>query len=106
MGQRLVAGVGGTRMAPWASPPPEALAALSVNVDQDAASILQAGGVVKGVAVHALGSLRAGGTTKGVALHAPGPLPSHTAVEVAETAVASVARPGTAVCRDGCAGGT
>jgi hypothetical protein len=56
--------------------------------------------------VRALGSLRAGGTTEGVALHAPGPLPSHAAVEAAETAAASVARPGTAVCMDGCAGGT
>jgi hypothetical protein len=106
MGRRLVATVGGARTAPRASPPPAALATLPVNADQDAAGILQAGGVVEGVAVHALGSLQAGGTTEGVALHAPGPLPSHTAVEVAETAVASVARPGTAVCRDGCAGGT
>jgi hypothetical protein len=93
-------------MAPRASPSPEVLAALPVNADQDAAGILQAGGVVKGVAVHALGSLRAGGTTEGVALHAPGPLPSHTAVEAAEMVAASVARPGTAVCMDGCAGGT
>jgi hypothetical protein len=67
---------------------------------------LQAGGVVEGVAMHALGSLRAGGTTEGVALRTPSPLPSHAAVEAAETASASVARPGTAVCMDGCAGGT
>jgi hypothetical protein len=106
MGQRLVAAVGGMRTAPQASPPPTALAALPVNADQDAAGILQAGGVVEGVAVRPLGSLRAGGTTKGVALHAPGPLPSHAAVEAAETVAASVARPGTAVCMDGCAGGT
>ncbi len=73
MGQGLVAVVGGTWMAPWASPPPAALAALPVNADQDAAGILQAGGVIEGVSVCALGSLRAGGTTKGVALHAPAP---------------------------------
>ncbi len=106
MGRQLVAMVGGTRTAPRTSPPPAALAALPVNADQDAAGILQAGRVVGGVAVHALGSLRAGGTTKGVALCAPGPLPSNAAVEAAETAAASVARSGTAVCTDGCASGT
>jgi hypothetical protein len=106
MGRRLVAAVGGTRMAPCASPPPAALTVLPVNADKDAAGILQAGRVVKGVAMHALGSLWAGETTKGVALLAPGPLPSHVAVEAAEMAAASVARPGTAVCTDGCAGGT
>jgi hypothetical protein len=105
MGRLLVAASGGTRTAPWASPPPAALAALPVNADQDAAGILQAGGVVEGVAVCALGSLRAGGTTEGVALRAPGPLPSHAAVEAAETVAVSVAKPGTAVCTDGCAGG-
>jgi hypothetical protein len=93
-------------MAPWASPPPSALAALPVNADQDAVGILQAGRVVKGVAVRALGSLRAGGTTKGVVLRSLNPLPSHAVVETAETAAASVARPGTAVCMDGCVGGT
>jgi hypothetical protein len=75
MGRRLVAVVGGARMAPRASRPPAALAVLPVNADQDAAGILQAGRVVEGVAVHALGSLRAGGKNIGVALHAPGPLP-------------------------------
>jgi hypothetical protein len=106
MGRRLVAAVGGTRTAPWASPPPAALAALPVNADQDAAGIMQAGGILEGVAMRAHGSLRAGGTTEGVALRAPGPLPSHAAVEAAEMAAASVARPSTAVCTDGCAGGT
>ena len=106
MGRQLVVAGGGTRTAPRASPPLAALAALPVNADQDAVGILQAGGVVEGVAVCALGSLRAGGTTEGVALRAPGPLPSHAAVEAAEMAAASVARPGTAVCMDGCAGGT
>jgi hypothetical protein len=106
MGRRLVVAVGGMRAALRASPPLAALAALPVNADQDAAGILQAGGVVKGVAVHALGSLQAGGTTKGVALRAPGPLSSHAAVESAEMAAASVARSGTAVCMDGCASGT
>jgi hypothetical protein len=105
-GQQLVAAVWGTRMAPWASPPPAALAALPVNADQDAVGVLQAGRVVKGVAVCALGFLRAGGTTKGVALRALDPLPSHVVVETAETATASVAQPGTAACTDGCAGGT
>jgi hypothetical protein len=93
-------------MALRASPPPAALATLPVNADQDAAGILQAGGVVKGVAVRTLGFLRAGGTTKGVALRTPGPLSSHAAVEAAETGAASVARSSTAVCMDGCAGGT
>jgi hypothetical protein len=106
MGRRLVAAVGGTRTALRASPSLAALAAFPVNADQDAMGILQAGRVVKGVAVRALGSLLAGGTTKGVALRAPGPLPSHVAVEAAETAAASVARPSTAVCMDGCTGGT
>jgi hypothetical protein len=106
MGRRLVAAVGGTRTAPGASPPLPALAALPVNADQDAAGILQAGGVVEGVAVRTLGSLRAGEITKGFALRAPGPLPSHAAVEATEMVAASVARPGTAVCMDGCAGGT
>jgi hypothetical protein len=77
MGRQLVAAVGGTRTAPRASPPPAALAVLSVNADQDAAGILQAGRVVEGVAVRALGSVQAGGTTEGVALRAPTPLPSH-----------------------------
>jgi hypothetical protein len=106
MGQQLAAAVGGMRTAPRASPPPAALAVLPVNADQDATGILQAGGVVKGVAVRILGSLRAGWTTKGVALHTLGPQPSHAVVETTETAVASVARPGTAVCMGGCTGGT
>jgi hypothetical protein len=106
MGRQLVAAVGGTRMAPRASPPPAALAALPVTTDQDAVGILQAGGVVKGVAMRTLSSLWAGGNTKGVALRALAPLPSHAVVETVETAAASVARPGTAVCTYGCAGGT
>jgi hypothetical protein len=106
MGRQPVAAVGGTRTALRVSPPPAALAALPVNADQDAAGILQAGGVVKGVAMRALGSLWAGGITKGVAVRALGLLPSHTVVETAETVAASVARPGTVVCTDGCAGGT
>ncbi len=77
-----------------------------MNADQDAMGILQAGGVIKGDAVPALGSLRAGGTTEGVALRALGPLPSHAVVVMAETVAVSVARPGTAVCMDGCASGT
>ncbi len=67
---------------------------------------MQAGGVVEGVAARALGSLLLGGTTKGVALHTPGSLPLHAAVEAMVMAAASVARPGTAVCMDGCSGGT
>ncbi len=106
MGGQLVAAVGGKRMAPWASLPLAALAALPVNADQDAVGILQAGGVVEGVAMRALGSLRAGGTSEGVALCAPSPLLSHVAVEAIKTAAASVARPGTAVCMDGCTSGT
>ncbi len=77
-----------------------------MNADQDAVGVLPAGGVIKGVAVRALGSLRAGGTTKGAALHALCPLPSHMVVETTETAAASVARPGTAVCMNGCERGT
>ncbi len=106
MGRQLVAAVGGTRTAPRASPPLAALAALPVNADQDAAGIFQAGGVVEGVDVRTLGSLQAGGTTEGGALCAPAPLPSHATVEATEMAAALVARPGTAVCMDGCAGVT
>ncbi len=109
MGQQLVAVVGGTRTALRVSPPLAALAALPVNADQDAMGILQAGGVLKGVAVCTLGSLRAGEITEGVAVCALGPLgplPSHAVVETAEMAATSVARPGTAVYMDGCAGGT
>jgi hypothetical protein len=106
MGRRLVAVVGGTRTALRVSPPPAALAALPVNADQDAAGVLQAGRVVEGVAVRALGSLQEGGITKGVAVRTLGPLPSHGVVETAEMAAASVARPSTPVCMDGCAGGT
>jgi hypothetical protein len=106
MGRQPVAAVGGTRMAPQVSSPPAALAALPVNADQDAAGVLQASRVIKGVAVHALGSLQAGGITEEVAVRALGPLHSHAVVETAEMAGASVARPGTAVCMDGCADGT
>jgi hypothetical protein len=103
---RLVAAVGGTRTAPRVSPPPASLAALPVNANQDAVGVFQAGGVIKRVVVRALGSLQSGGITEGVAVCALGPLPSHAVVETMETAGASVARPSTAVCMDGCAGGT
>jgi hypothetical protein len=106
MGRRLVSVVGGTMTALRVSPPSPALAALPVNADQDAVGVLQAGKVVEEVAVRALGSLWAGGITKGVAVRTLGPLPLHAVVETAETVVASVARPGTAVCMDGCASGT
>jgi hypothetical protein len=103
----LVAVGGEMGMAPWASPPPAALAALPVITNQDTVGILPAGGITEGVARRALGSLPVGGITKGVAQHIPGPSPSHAVVETVVTAMAAlVARPGTAVCTDGCPGGT
>ncbi len=82
------------------------MAVLPVNAGQDATGILPAGGITKGVAQCTLGSTQAGRTTKGVALGALGPLPSRAVVDTAGTAAALAARLGTAVCMDGCAGGT
>ncbi|KAL3822014.1 hypothetical protein ACHAXA_003000 [Cyclostephanos tholiformis] len=67
---------------------------------------VQAGGRIEGVAVRALDTPRAGGTTGGVALRAPGPLPPRLVPGTVETAAASAANPGSAICTDGCAGGT
>jgi hypothetical protein len=71
--------------------PPVALAALQViAVNQDAAGILTAGGIIKGGAQCTLM-----------------PLPLCTAAETAEMAAADpAARDGRAICTDGCAGGT
>jgi hypothetical protein len=106
VGWQLVAAVGWMRTAPRESHPPAAVAVLPMNAGQDATGILPAGGITEGVAQCALGSTRAGRTTEGVALRALGPLPSPAVVDTAGTAVALAARPGTAVCTDGCAGGT
>jgi hypothetical protein len=103
----LVAAGGGMGMAPWASPPPAALAALPVIANQDAVGILPVGRITKGVAQCTLSSLPAGEITEIVAQRAPGPLLSHAGVETAVMATAALAaRPSTAVCTDGCAGGT
>ncbi len=56
--------------------------------------------------MRALDTSRAGGITGGVALRAPGPLPPRPVPRTVETAAASTANPGTAICTDGCAGGT
>ncbi len=81
------------------SSPPAALAALPVDAEQ-------ASGGVEGVPVQTLDTSRAGGITEGVPVQTLGPLPPRTVVETVETAAASVAKPGPAVCLDGCAGGT
>jgi hypothetical protein len=88
------------------SHPSAAVAVLPVNVGQDTTGILPAGGITKGVAQRILGSMQAGRTTEGISLCALGPLPSHAVVDTAGTAAALAARPGTAVCTDGCAGVT
>jgi hypothetical protein len=98
LGRQLASAVGETRRAPRVSPPLAAMAVLQVKTKQ-------AGKNVEGVAVHALGTLPVWGTTEGVAVRALGPLPSRTVVETVEVAADMVARPGTAVCTDGCAGG-
>ncbi len=67
---------------------------------------MPAGGITEGGAQRALGSTRSGRTTKGVALCTLGPLLSRAVVDTVGTAAALAARPGTAVCTDGCAGGT
>ena len=76
-------------------------AAVALPVDA-----VQAGGGIEGVAVRALDTSRAGGITGGVALRAPGPPPPRPVPRTVETAAASTANPGTAICTDGCAGGT
>ncbi len=105
-GRQPVAAVGWMRMAPREGHPPAAVAVLPVNAGQDATGVLPVSGITKGVAQLAFGSTRAGRTTKGVALRALGPLPSLAVVDTAGTAAALAARPGTAVCMDGCTGGT
>jgi hypothetical protein len=76
-------------------------AAVALPVDA-----VQAGGGIEGVAVRALDTSRAEGITGGVALRTPGPLPPRPVPRTVETAAASTANPGTAICTDGCAGGT
>ncbi len=78
----LVAAGGVMGMAPWASPPPAALAALPVIANQDTMGILPVGGSTKGIAQRALGSLPVGGITEEVAQHAPGPSPSHALLKL------------------------
>jgi hypothetical protein len=103
----LAAEVGGPRTALRESPPLADFAALPVIAIEDTVGVLLASRFIEGVAQCALGSLPADGITKGVAQRALGPSPSHAVVGTAETAVvAFVARPGTAVCMDGYAGGT
>ncbi len=53
-----------------------------------------------------LDTLWAGGITEGVPVQTLGSLPPRMVVETVEMAAASVAKPGPAVCLDGCAGGT
>ena len=92
MAARLGTGAlaGETRIAPQASPPPAALAALPAIAVRDALGIATAGREVEGVAQRAL-------TT----------LPSRAVDETVQTAAAAPAtRVGAAVCMDGCAGGT
>ncbi len=97
-GRRIAsAGRGGT--AQRVSLSPAAVAALPVDA-------VQAGGGIEGVAVRALDTSRAEGTTGGVALCAPGPPPPRLVPRTVETAAALAANPGTAICTDGCAGGT
>ena len=96
-GLNASAGKGGT--AQRVSSPPAAAAAVPVDA-------VQAGGRIEGVAVRALDTSRVGGTTGGVALRAPGPLPPRPVPGTAETAAASAANPGSAICTDSCAGGT
>jgi hypothetical protein len=60
-------------MAPRASPPPAALAALPVIADQDTVGIFPEGGIIEGVAQRALGSLPAGGITKELPSMPPAP---------------------------------
>jgi hypothetical protein len=105
-GWQPVVAVGWMWTALWESHPQAAVTLLPVNAGQDATGVLPAGRITKGDAQCALDSTRAGRTTKGVALQALGPLPSCAVVDTAGTAAALVARPGTAVCMDGCASGT
>jgi hypothetical protein len=90
-------GRGGT--AQRVSSPPAAVAAVPADA-------VQAGGGIEGAAVRALNTSRTGGTTGGVALRAPSPLPPRPAPGTTETAAASAATPGTAICTDGCTSGT
>ena len=79
-----------TRMTPWVSTPPAALAAPLANAVCNALGIEMAGGAVKGVAQRALM-----------------PFPLRTVVKTTQTVTADpVARAGAEVCTDGCASGT
>jgi hypothetical protein len=96
--QIAVVGRGGT--AQQVSCPPAAETALPVDANEARRG-------VNGVAVgNSLDASRAEGTTEGVAQRALSPPPPCPALRTAETAVASAVDPGTAVCTDGCAGGT
>jgi hypothetical protein len=98
-GRRIASAVRRTRTALRVSSPPAALAALPVDAKQASRG-------VEGVPVRTLDTSQAGGITKGVPVRTLGPLPPRMVVGTVEMAAALVAKPGPAVCLDGCAGGT